>query len=196
MRSTVNNSLYLSLCSISEKSVGRQITDASGFLGYHGELHTEYDKEVSERLKRPMYRVTKAFRFYFDTDEGRMWVFVPEGFLTDGATVPKFLHWIISPWGKHGQAAVIHDLLCIYRTVFHFDYGKSDISPKLISNYWVHRVFLEAMVVADVGWLKRTVMYWAVKGYFFFKRLRNQGPQEPIDKKQLRAIYRERGLIK
>jgi len=35
---------------------------------------------------------------------------VPIGFVMDFASVPRPLWWFVSPWGKHGYGAVLHDL--------------------------------------------------------------------------------------
>jgi len=34
---------------------------------------------------------------------------VPQGFITDGFTVPWFLWWLLSPTGKGMEASVVHD---------------------------------------------------------------------------------------
>lgn len=36
---------------------------------------------------------------------------VPKSFITDGASVPHSLQWLYNPYGKHINAAVIHDYL-------------------------------------------------------------------------------------
>src|SRR5438128_934582 len=36
---------------------------------------------------------------------------VPTGFVTDFASVPRFLHWLVSPYGAYTRAAVLHDWL-------------------------------------------------------------------------------------
>src|SRR3954470_12268074 len=38
---------------------------------------------------------------------------VPTGFVTDFATVPRFLHWLVSPYGAYTRAAVLHDWLLV-----------------------------------------------------------------------------------
>lgn len=40
---------------------------------------------------------------------------VPKDFVTDGASIPKILQNIFSPWGKYGPAAVIHDWLYTFQ---------------------------------------------------------------------------------
>jgi hypothetical protein len=37
---------------------------------------------------------------------------VPKGFVSDFATVPKFLWWLFGPTGKYTAAAILHDWLC------------------------------------------------------------------------------------
>ena len=41
----------------------------------------------------------------------RLAVVVPAGYVTDFASIPRAVHFIISPFGKHAEAAVIHDWL-------------------------------------------------------------------------------------
>lgn len=36
---------------------------------------------------------------------------VPEGFVTDGASVPRLLWWLFPPTGRYFTAAVVHDWL-------------------------------------------------------------------------------------
>ncbi len=89
---------------------------------------------------------------------------VPAGFQTDFASVPRLLWWFCPPAaGNHAEAAVLHDFLCV----------TSDDQPH------TDKIFLEAMRVNGVGWLKRTVMYLAVRAYQtakgnYFKKGQNQ----------------------
>lgn len=84
---------------------------------------------------------------------------VPHGFMTDFASVPRPLWWWLSPWGKHGNAAVIHDYL-----------------------YWVQLrsrreaddIFLEAMTVLEVHGFDKRLMYWTVRLFGGFAWRGNQ----------------------
>lgn len=79
-------------------------------------------------------------------------VLVPEKFITDFASVPRPLWWLLPPWGKYGNAAVIHD------------FGYWDQSrPKAE----VDRIFLEGMGVLGVSWVTRYGMYLAVRWFGF-----------------------------
>lgn len=133
------------------------------FTKFDAELNVVRDEEATKHYGKPMYRVTEAFSFYVGAKEDQTWVYIPVGFLTDGATIPSWLHWLIKPWGKHGQAAVVHDMLC------DVPYLHTPEGPKLISFNRVHKVFKEALKVSGNSDLKVFAMYWAVRTYFFFK---------------------------
>jgi len=86
--------------------------------------------------------------FQYNRDNGEV-IIAPTGFKTDYASKPAFcLSWIGSPTDEAGAAAVIHDFLCEKAT---WGRAKTD------------RIFYEAMRDSDVSYLKRTVMYWAVR---------------------------------
>ncbi len=77
-------------------------------------------------------------------------VIVPIGFVTDFASVPRFL-WNIAPkTGKYTGAAVIHDYL----------YWEGKRSRKECDD-----IFLEAMTVLGVEKWKRDLMYFALRGF-------------------------------
>lgn len=60
--------------------------------------------------KSMLYALTENFVVHWN---GRRWL-VPEGYHTDGASVPRFF-WTITgylPDGRHRAAAVAHDFLC------------------------------------------------------------------------------------
>lgn len=77
-------------------------------------------------------------------------VIVKGGFLTDGASMPRFLWRLFgSPFtGKYTASAIIHDSL----------YG-----THLLSKEQTDSLFLEMMEVEDVALWKRTCMYYGVR---------------------------------
>lgn len=81
------------------------------------------------------------------------------GFHTDFASIPR-VFWIFLPrWGKYGNAAVIHDFL-----------------------YWeqmrkrseADQILLEGMTVLDVHFLKKYLIYWAVRLFGWWAWWRNK----------------------
>lgn len=81
-----------------------------------------YDGPFSEFNGEPFARLTKDATYIIKrTDTGRgFYVTVPEGFVTDFGTVPKWAQWIIDPRGKGERAYVLHDWLCITGMCSHY----------------------------------------------------------------------------
>ncbi len=81
-------------------------------------------------------------------------VFVPSGFVSDGATVPRFLWWLFPPVGRYFAAAIVHDYL-------------------LASGYnwrYANHKFKDALCEQGVAHWVVAVMYSAVQMYQFVKR--------------------------
>jgi len=95
-----------------------------------------------------MFRVYIAFDYHIGTEDSSDVITVPEGFMTDLASIPPVARWLIPKLGKHAQAAVLHDYLYTYKP---FERKKCDL------------IFLEAMKVLRVSFWKRHVMYRAVR---------------------------------
>lgn len=82
--------------------------------------------------------------------KGRRWV-VPEGYITDFASVP---HTPLASWlfRDHAHmAAVLHDYLC------------TDYYPDLMTWREAADLFREAMLVEGVSAWRAWAMYWAVR---------------------------------
>jgi hypothetical protein len=95
-----------------------------------------------------LWELLKGFGYYTGNGADDFLITVPAGFLTDFASVPRALWWLLPPWGKYGKAAVIHDYL--YKT-------------KPWSRRRCDSIFLEGMKVLGVSWATRTTMYAAVR---------------------------------
>lgn len=133
----------------------------SSFTAFSAPLDTRYDAEASRILGDDHWRVLREFRFWAHIPRlGRVWVTVPEGYLTDGASVPRLLWSLIPPWGKYGQAAVVHDLLCEYLQVV-TEAGE----PAAITRAECDALFLEAMQVLQVPQLRCGAMHAGVSAY-------------------------------
>lgn len=89
---------------------------------------------------------------------------VPVGFETDLASIPKGLRWIISQNEEHREAAVLHDYL--YSVGGKFDWFS-------FTRKEADEIFLAAMNYSGVSWLKRSLMFSAVRsfGWYFWSEL-------------------------
>ena len=76
---------------------------------------------------------------------------IPKGLVHDGPSVPRAFQWLVSKFGRHFEAAVLHDWL----------YG----SPATESREFADAVFLAAMTAAGVSRFKRWIIYRAVRAF-------------------------------
>lgn len=78
-------------------------------------------------------------------------VSVPKDFITDLASIPRALRWLISINGKHRKAAVLHDYLYSRAGSTGIDRAECDL------------IFKEAMTYLGVSWWKTNAMYAGVR---------------------------------
>ena len=90
-------------------------------------------------------------------------VAIEEGFLTDGASIPKVVHGMMGPWGAYFPAALIHDALYAAR-------------PEGVSREDADRVFLELMLRDRVDRQQAVMMHAAVRA---FGQLAWDSPEDP-----------------
>lgn len=107
------------------------------------------------------WRLDEPFVYYLTWPEYTESVHVPAGFKTDFASVPRVAHGILSPTGKIGKPAVVHDKL--YRAPVVIVEEVDGPRGRAISRADADRIFLEAMEVAGVSWWKRRLAYRAVR---------------------------------
>lgn len=101
-------------------------------------------------LKQPLRWTARAGHHESWHEErcGHCAVEVPAGFVTDFASIPRLIWWFVSPWGKHGRAAVLHDFLYWSQTG---------------SRRYADGVFLAAMSEAGQLLVVRYLMFSAVR---------------------------------
>src|SRR5215207_3681703 len=82
-------------------------------------------------------------------------IVVPSGFITDGASVPRFLWGMLPAWGKYSRAAVVHDYLleCLVRR---------DPHAEALNRRAADLIFYEAAAVSGTGCLMRWFLYAGV----------------------------------
>jgi hypothetical protein len=82
----------------------------------------------------------------------RPWtISVPFNFVTDFASIPWWARWLISPFGRHAKAAVIHDWL----------YALGPTRER--DRKWCDEVFRDALLELGVEPLRAALMYAAVR---------------------------------
>ena len=97
------------------------------------------------------WRLALEYTYHIGSKYAKRAINVPVGFVTDFASIPKFL-WFFPYWAKNNKASLLHDYL-------YYDH--------LLSRAEADQVFYEAMLVMfrhhKSGKLVAWVEYWAVR---------------------------------
>uniref|UniRef100_A0A6H1ZSQ1 DUF1353 domain-containing protein n=1 Tax=viral metagenome TaxID=1070528 RepID=A0A6H1ZSQ1_9ZZZZ len=96
------------------------------------------------------WKLVEPFRYHIGDRNSENIITIPEGFVTDFASVPSIFWTLIPPYGKWGKAAVVHDFL------YQFQYRTRKEADK---------IFLEAMGVLKVKNWRKYPMYLAVRWF-------------------------------
>ncbi len=94
---------------------------------------------------------------------------VPAGFVTDFATSPRFLHWLVLPYGAYTRAAVLHDWLLTELAIWTRARPRTDgrdwnpLSPPPADSRDTDGIFRKVMEELGVPWAKRWTMWAAVR---------------------------------
>jgi uncharacterized membrane protein (DUF2068 family) len=129
---------------------------------------TGFDSELSIRAVGPTTWSLLAPLIWTGT-KGDTFV-VPVGYTTDFASVPRFLHWLVLPYGPYTRAAVLHDYLITDRI--------NNPDPTLrVASRDVDGIFRRVMEELGVSWAKRWTMWAAVRAAALFNPRRAPGRQ-------------------
>ena len=106
-------------------------------------------------------KTTDFMRFKWNKTSGASFsVFIPAGFVCDGASVPRLLWAYASPWaGPWARPAVLHDYL---------------LNTKIFPVALCDELFLDALLSCGCSCLRSVIMFLAVRAYTSLsKRYRN-----------------------
>lgn len=95
------------------------------------------------------WRLEEPFVYHVGNDDSDEVIVLPVGFVTDLASIPRPLWSLYPPAGPWAPAAIVHDWLYQH--------------PQGRTRAEVDGIFLEAMEVLGVPWLRRHLMHRAVR---------------------------------
>lgn len=134
-------------------------------MSYDAQLELIYSNKATEDLGVDYWVVNAEFTCVLDTAKDQ-YVIIPQGFLTDGASVPRMFWSFFPSWGKYGQAATVHDFLCEYLIIS--DNGRI----RNITREECDKYFLKLMIEMKINRVKRTLMYQGVSMYRRFGKVK------------------------
>ena len=88
-------------------------------------------------------------------ESGRL-ITCPEGFITDGPTIPRIFWAVLPVWGSWGKAGVVHDWLC-------FCIASGKPNPEAKTRTEADAIFYEVMTVLGVSFITRWLLYIGVR---------------------------------
>lgn len=122
-------------------------------------------EESSKAFGMDLYYTDDYMYFHMADKHDHVYVHVPRGFLTDGATVPKIFQSLFPVWDTYYQAAVFHDYLCEYLTIY------INHIPTKITREEADRIFSRIMRHLNVSPIKRSLVSAGVVAYSHFKSI-------------------------
>lgn len=151
----------------------------SSFTQFSGELHTKPAPKASKIFDTKMKYIDPGFEYYLESDHAEI-VDIERGYLSDGASIPKFLRWLLRPWGPYGQCAVVHDKLCETWAT----------NKRKLTRAQVDSILFESMKVAGINEYIRIAFIIGVTGHRLVTN--PKGPSDASVKTKLSDEYRNR----
>ncbi len=111
------------------------------------------------------YVVARPYTVHFKLDGDERVITVPQGMLTDLASVPAAARSLVGRVGPHLEASIVHDFLYIaWQDLPGVEARKDDRD-------FADELMRVAMIKAKVGWFKRTLIHSAVRlaGWFVYR---------------------------
>lgn len=128
----------------------------STFTRFSAIQQLQYDLPSSRMYNKDLWKLVPGFRYYIGSENSTRYVDVPTGFLTDGATIPRFLWWLLPPIGEYTQATTLHDYLCNTYKITEVINGVA--TEVAVTRKEIDAILAEAMEVLEVTrWKYNTI---------------------------------------
>lgn len=114
----------------------------------------------SDSAGRPLFELAEPYQYRLGPGSS---ITVPEGFVTNFGTIPRWLAWWISP-SQLREAAIVHDWMCNERLADH------SLTRSGYSRWLADAVLYEAMARIGFKWRKRALVFAAVRAYAIWSR--------------------------
>lgn len=149
----------------------------STFTRFSAIEQLQYDKAASVLNNKDIWETIPGFRYYIGAENSDQYVDVETGFKTDGATIPRFLWWLLPPIGEYSQACTLHDKLCTtYRITRVINGNPVQVA---ITRKEIDRILDEALGVLEVTpWKHRAIM----TGVNLYRLVKSPDSPKPVAK--------------
>ena len=147
----------------------------STFTKFSGEEQLRYNKVLSLQAGVPLWDTLPGFRYAIGSEDSGEYVDVESGFVTDGATIPRFLWWLLPPIEEYTQCTTLHDKLC---STYYYIRLVNGVETKVaVTRKEIDAILKESMDVLQVTpWKKHAIM----AGVTLHRLVRNPTKPKPV----------------
>jgi Protein of unknown function (DUF1353). len=139
----------------------------STFTRFSAEEQLRYDKTASVLNNKDIWDTIPGFRYYIGEENSTRYVDVETNFKTDGATIPRWLWWLLPPIGEYTQCTTLHDKLC---TTYYITQVVNGVETRVrITRKQIDAILKESMDVMNITPWKKTVIMTGVNAYRLVK---------------------------
>ncbi len=114
-------------------------------------------KAVKREGEKAQFLVARSYSVKFKLDGAEHTITVPQGMLTDLASIPRCMRWYISQVGPHLEASIVHDFL--YVAWQDLDGGEARSEDRRFAD----RLMRTAMLSASVNGFKAFLIYLGLR---------------------------------
>lgn len=126
-------------------------------FNYSNDAHVAFARNASLLMEKDYWYLKEGLKIDIIVGDDLYEVNIPEGYLTDGASVPRIL-WTLNPkWDNSHKAVILHDYLCEYGVV------TINGSTTTIDREKTDKLFLQALEFEGISKLRYTIMHAAVR---------------------------------
>lgn len=101
-----------------------------------------------ELIDGRFWRLLDTFEYYFFEGDKKHVIKVPEGYVTDFASIPRIFHSVLEPRDLFNKASVVHDFLCDTNG-YCGKYNKEQVD----------KIYLDAQLVLGINPTKANIFY-------------------------------------
>lgn len=129
----------------------------STFTRFSAEEQLVFQRALSRAVGVALYSTLPGFRYYIGSEDSGRYVDVETGFITDGATIPRFLWWLLPPVEEYTQCTTLHDKLCTTYYIIELRDGVEHKVP--VTRKVIDGILKESMDVMEITpWKKQAIM--------------------------------------
>lgn len=125
------------------------------------EYSLEYSKTISELRGADHWITTEDYVYWLHGAYTQYFVPVPKDYITDGASVPSALNWILPKIGEYTAAAICHDYLCT-TGIMYAGSLKDNVAINLTAQE-VDDIFFSNLRYCGMGWARLQLVKAGIK---------------------------------